>query len=496
MTRLETRFFLAAAALVALSLVVGACFSLRSSNGGGQTEFSGNRVVRPEDVALPAGYRIEAVASGLTFPTGVAFDDAGRAYVVESGYSYGEVFLTPRLIRIEEDGRATPIATGSNNGPWNGVAYARGRFYVAEGGERDGGRILRIDADGRITPVVEGLPSLGDHHTDGPVIGADGYVYFGQGTATNSGVVGEDNARLGWLSRHPDFHDIPCRDVTLTGANYRTRDAIHPGSSRFVETGAFQPYGTPARAGQTVAGAVPCSGAIFRVPLDGGPLELVAWGLRNPFGLALTPDGQLYATENQFDARGSRPVWGAGDLLWAIRPGAWYGWPDYHAGRRVDEGKRYDPPGRGPRPRALLASAPGTPPQPAAIFGVHSSSCGFDFSRSSRFGFVGEAFVAEFGDMAPTVGKTLSPVGFRVVRVNLGDGVVRDFAANHGTIPGPASKVGGGGLERPVAARFTPDGAALYVVDFGVLTVGKQKTEPRRETGVLWRISRVPEARP
>jgi hypothetical protein len=53
---------------------------------------------------------------------------------------------------------------------------------------------LRIDLHGSIMPLVEGLPSLGDHHTDGPVIGPDGFLYFGQGTATNS-VVGEDNAK-------------------------------------------------------------------------------------------------------------------------------------------------------------------------------------------------------------------------------------------------------------------------------------------------------------
>ena len=470
-------------------LAAVACFSLHPSGGGGETRFSGSRTVRGEDVALPSGYRIEAVARGLTFPTGVAFDDSGRAYVVESGYSYGEVFLTPRLLRIESDGRMTAIASGTNNGPWNGVAYADGHFYVAEGGEREGGRLLRIDPQGRIERIVEGLPSLGDHHTDGPVVGRDGYLYFGQGTATNSGIVGEDNAQFGWLSRHPDFHDVPCQDVTLAGKNYRTRDALHRSGSA-VETGAFQPYGTPAQAGARVAGKVPCTGAILRVRTDGGPVELVAWGLRNPFGLAISPDGQLYVAENQFDVRGSRPVWGAGDLLWAIRPGTWYGWPDYHAGRRLDGDDRYNPPAAGPRPVALLAAAPGTPPQPAAVLGVHASACGLDFSRSPSFGFVGEAFIAEFGDMAPAVGKTLAPVGFRVVRVNLGDGVTHDFASNRGTVSGPASKIGGGGLERPVAARFSPDGSALYVVDFGVLTMDGDKSQPRRETGVLWRITR------
>jgi glucose/arabinose dehydrogenase len=44
--------------------------------------------------------------------------------------------------------------------------------------------------------------------------------------------------------------------------------------------------------------------------------EVVAWGfLRNPFGLAFAPDGSLYVSENAFDDRGSRPVWGTADVL-------------------------------------------------------------------------------------------------------------------------------------------------------------------------------------
>jgi hypothetical protein len=98
---------------------------------------------------------------------------------------------------------------------------------------------------------------------------------------------------------------------------------------------------------------------------------------------------------------------------------------------------------------------------------VHSSSNGFDFSRNPAFGFVGQAFVAQFGDQAPVTGKTLAPVGFKVVRVDVSSGIIKDFAVNKGGVNGPASRIGDGGLERPVAARFDPSGAALYVVDFG-----------------------------
>jgi hypothetical protein len=45
-------------------------------------------------------------------------------------------------------------------------------------------------------------------------------------------------------------------------------------------------------------------------------------------------------------------------------------------------------------------------------------------------------------------------------------------------------------LERPVAVRFDPAGEALYVVDFGVMTLGPQGPMPRQKTGVLWKITR------
>lgn len=474
-------------AAVAGALAVAGCYGVVPSSGGGDATFMPPRRVNPADVAVPAGYRIEAVAQGLTFPAGIAFDEAGALHVIETGYSYGEVWTTPRLLRIERDGRATIVAAGTDNGPWTGVAFHRGVFYVAEGGELHGGRILRVSRDGQVSVLVENLPSQGDHHTNGPAIGPDGWIYFGQGTVTNSGVVGPDNAKFGWLKRYPAVSDIPCRDIRLRGVNFTSENAL-AGSGR-ASTGAFAPYGTPTAPGQVIAGRVPCSGAILRVNPDTRALDLVAWGLRNPFGLAFAPNGRLFVTENGYDVRGSRPVFGAGDVLWAITPGGWHGWPDYFRGVPLDSGTRFAPVG-GPTPPRLLAEDPGRPPLPAATLGVHSSSNGIDFSRSPRFGHVGQVFVAQFGDQTPDTGKVSGPVGFKVIRVDVETGVVEDFAVNKGAQNGPASKLGTGGLERPLGMRFSPDGSALYIADFGVMTIGPNGPEPRAGTGVIWRVTR------
>jgi len=130
------------------------------------------------------------------------------------------------------------------------------------------------------------------------------------------------------LKRHPLKHDVPCADVTLAGVNVESKDPIKGGDAK-ATTGAYSSFGVATQPGQVIKGAVPCSGAVMRVPINGGKPELFAWGFRNPFGLAFGPDGTLYVSDNGFDVRGSRPIWGAADHLFAVKQGAWYGWPDY-----------------------------------------------------------------------------------------------------------------------------------------------------------------------
>ncbi|WP_297816873.1 PQQ-dependent sugar dehydrogenase [Segetibacter sp.] len=464
------------------------CYKMRKSTGGAQIKTVQARQVSVADIALPKGYKIEPVSTGLTFPSAVTFDESGNLYVIETGYSYGEVFKSPKLLRLDRGGNTTTMATGTNNGPWTGVTFYQGNFYIAEGGALEGGRILRISMDGKITPLISNLPTIGDHHTNGPVI-KEGYIYFGLGTATNSGIVGIDNAHYGWLLRQNKFHDIPCADITLTGKNFNTGNILTTEENDVVSTGAFSPFGTTTVSGQVIKGTCPCSGSILRIPVSGGNPEVVAWGFRNPYGLALSPAGKLFVTENAYDDRGSRPVWGAGDVLWEIKDGLWYGWPDYSAGKSIINDEEFHAPGKG-KLEPLLAKYPNTPPKPTAIFAVHSSSNGFDFSKTSKFGYEGEAFVAQFGDMAPDVGKVMSPVGFKIVRVNVSNGVIQDFAVNRGYKNGPASQKKNGGLERPLSVKFDPAGTSLYVVDYGTIILKNHLQIPMEQTGMIWKITK------
>lgn len=472
--------------LILLSLFFQSCYRWHNSQGGGQLNYTPEqRQIDPDDVLLPEGYDIKVVVDGLTFPTAAVEDDEGRLYVIESGYAYGEVFLPPKLLRVREDGSTTLIVEGEQNGPWTGITYHNQHFYIAEGGELKGGKILRVDMNGNMESLVENLPSLGDHHTNGPVI-KDGYIYFGQGTATNSAVVGPDNAASGWLHRNPDFHDIPCKDIVLKGINYTSKNPLTEDPNDKVTTGPYMPFGESVTEGQIIEGKVPCTGAIMRIPLEGGAPELVSWGLRNPYGLSLSPSNELFVSENSYDVRGNRPVWGTGDVLWKIEEDTWYGWPDHNAGNKISYLKV---PGED-APKLVLAEYPQEPPQPVANLGVHSSSNGLDFSENPDFGFQGQVFIAQFGDMAPNVGKVWKPVGYKIVRVDVETGLVEDFALNKGKNNGPATWLKSGGLERPVSVNFSEDGQVLYIVDFGILTIERDGAKARERTGVIWKITK------
>src|SRR5437867_755333 len=98
-------------------------YTFLPSNGAGKAVFAPPRQVNPADVAVPPGYCIEPVVTGLNYPTAVVTDEQDRAYVLESGYSYGEDFAPPRLLRIEAGSQVSVVAIGdAKAGPWTGMS--------------------------------------------------------------------------------------------------------------------------------------------------------------------------------------------------------------------------------------------------------------------------------------------------------------------------------------------------------------------------------------
>lgn len=474
---------------------------------------------------VPDGFRVEVVMSGLTYPTSVEFDDSGAMYVAEAGYSYGDSSETPRILRVTTDGEVGVVASGSSLvGPVNDLLWHEGQMYVSHRG-----LISVIESSGEVRDLVEGLPSDGDHHNNQLAVGPDGKIYFGQGTATNSGVVGLDNFKMGWLKDHPEFHDVPARDITLVEKLFESPNPPET-TDELVQTLPFHPFGAADTDELTVPGQTKANGTILRMNSDGSELEVYAWGLRNPYGVMWSPDGKLYATENGFDVRGSRPIANDKEDIYIIKEDAWYGWPDYAMGLPITS-SRFKPKDK-PQPQFLMAEHPPVE-QPWMNFPTHSAIAKVAFSRSDAFG-QGRMFVAFFGHMVPMTGRAPDEHGgHRVVRIDpatkemetffgkthghggrggssqsgsedghAGDGHGDGGHGNGGVEEGGGeqsekSAGHGGGDDQPKSftpgprrlldVLFSPDGEALYIADFGALKISAGAV-PVPETGVIWRV--------
>jgi glucose/arabinose dehydrogenase len=350
------------------------------------------------------------------------------------------------------------------------------------------GKITRVRTDGSDREdVVDDLPSMGDHSNTEIVFGPDGNMYFGVGSATNSGVVGLDN--LSWVERFPDFHDIPGDDITVRDVNYETENPLEGGT---VMTGAYHAFGEEAGDREPIDSDEKCNGSILVYNFDEDDLDVMAWGFRNPFGLGFDADGKLWTINNGMDERGSRPVESDPDAMFQVERANWYGWPDYSIGRPVNQPLfAVD----GVIPELVLMDHPELSDfaEGFAHFEDHVSANKFDFSSSEKFRFEGDAFVAETGSIPVGTGAP-DLLGYRVTRVDMDNGDVSVFLANRSGRP--AMVTGEDGINKPIDAKFHPDhNDVLFVVDFGAFLPGGGTEEEfptiiEPETGAIYAIAR------
>jgi len=484
----------------------------------------GPRVVAPQlqstidrkIVEYPAETEFRTYIEGLTAPTAIAFDPSGALLIAEGGYDghRARIFgFRPdgSFFEIYPRGRQLPFGLGSDkfklHGPIGGMVVANGRIYVTHRDDQDRGMITAFGYDGSHTTIVADLPAQGDYSVTDIAMANNGRLYFGVGTATNSGVVGIDN--MPWLREYRHLADKPWGDVYLLGRRFDTPNPFAGifGGTDIAVTAPFQPFGRSIETRIPHASNGKPNGAIYSVDPNGGDLRVEAHGVRCPVGLGFSEPGLLYMTNQGMKLRGTRPVKDDPDVMLRMVHGQWYGWPDFSATLQDIRDPKFQPPVEmivksGYRDLSYLIDHERsglTPPNPnsnllTAEFRPLSGAAKFDFappsgpfSKMRQGGNV--AIVALMGDRAPFDSgglKLTGPTGYKVVQVNVDDKTVKDFIRN--TREGPASRHDIEiGLERPIDVKFGPDGA-MYVLDFGFMEMKKGREYVKGQTGRIYKL--------
>ena len=458
------------------------------------------------DIQVPAGFHAVRVVEGLDYPSSMTWDADGHLYILES-HTVPVPLLHPRILKVGDGGKLEELKLSGSQAPGGeaaiGLAFHDGYLYFSHE-EKDGSwGISRMRPEGGdVEAVMRGLPGSGDHNVNYLVFDKAGNLYFGLGSATNSGVVSShDPVNHKWLEKRPTMHDIPCRDLSLREAAFRDDNALTEDPADHAETGAYSPYGQPAPA--RIRGAALCTSAVYRLRPGASSPDLLAWGFRNPVALAFSPEGTLLIGMHGADVRGTRPVLDDPDAIYRLREGAWYGWPDYSAELVPLTDPRYRSPheffaegqdkldfvidhgasGLRPPDRSLLVAA--TDPH-AALGGMTVVPAGGPFGA-----FAGQLLISEMGDFRPTT-DAVHPerhAGFQVETVDLRSGRRAVFARNRGEGPAlPASRLDlTDGFERPVDVKVGPDGL-VYVLDFGVFEPTAKAAQVMPKTGKVFRI--------
>jgi len=538
-----------------------------------------------QDIVVPSGYQVSVFAKDLNFPTAVAFRGNSRSFevfVLESGHGLpsqcndeessvvGGVSsrtnpFTPDILVFDQNGKLIrgPLAKPSSgtdslqpHGPAIGLAFEKGlqggRLFATDsnqairavGAQNNSSRIVTVDpTSGKVTPFITGLPT-GDHPAEQITFKGE-WIYWSQGSTTNSGVVGNDNG--GGANQQ----DIPCQNITLSDNVFF--------SSPTVATSGYSPHsvrrpGAHIPAFDSATGAGICDGAILRARLDArnskATIEPFSWGYRNPFGIRFAPDdhplkGGLLVTENGEDERGARPTNNAPDRLQLAQQNPdgspdYHGWPD-HFGFLESTQAVFNPIG-GPGddlcnsltpgnlafpaciPRVTAQNPPGAvpvkpvlafPPQPVtaplALEPADVAAVGLDFVPNS---FVagpvrrGAALIGREGDFGFSAANGQPEAGHDVELVNFGGGngeplqIQQTRFAYNKTFE-QAFVSGLRGINRPVDLKFGPDSCA-YLVDYGaVRDFGRSDPDAKfvgdgngplvqiPRTGTIWKICKI-----
>lgn len=530
----------------------------------------------PPSINLPPGFTASVFAAGLNAPTGIAFlgsSSSFQVYVLESGHGLPSVCndetawpggefatnnpFTPDILVFNQNGKlirgplGKPTSSGGGfqpSGPAVDIAFVRGlsggplfatdsnQSTHQHNGQNNSSRISTVNPmTGAVTAFITDLPT-GDHPTEQLAFKGDGWIYWSQGSTTNSGVVGLDNGG------GQNQSDIPCQDIKLS------QNVFASGNSQF--TSGYSPFNT-----QNPGGTIPaffnsftgqvrqgvCDGAILRAQLSNpNNIQAFSWGYRNPYAIRFPPkghplDGGILAGMDGADERGNRPSNNAPEEIHLGRQNPdgspdYHGWPDRYGGLPTSQAV-FNPIGGSsddlcPAPfdqaacvaaltaagdipiRDVLSGPPQQITGPLANEGADSSFTGIDFVPDVfvigpvQPGAALYSLEGDFGFSPPNSSNPDAEIGHEVKLINFnqlpGSPLalrIQNFARNSTNDQAFITNING--FNRPTNIRFGPDGCA-YVVDYGAVRDNGPDTHfvgaangPLVQipgTGVVWKI--------
>jgi glucose/arabinose dehydrogenase len=367
-----------------------------------------------ETPTVPQGFRIEAIATGLSSPRNVYPLPNGDLLVIESKKEAKEPLERPKRLVM---GWVEAKAHGSGNGPSNRILLLRD----SNGDGKPDAQSVLIDH----LNAPFGVVLVGD-----ALYVADTDAILRYPFKAGDSKVGGEATKLVDLPAGPINHHWT---KSLTASPDGSKLYVGVGSnSNILERGLTAEMNRA---------------DILEVDPKTGAFHIFASGLRNPNGLTFYPGSDvLWTVVNERDELGPNLV---PDYMTSVKPGAFYGWPYSYWGQHEDARVRPQ------RPDLVKAAI-----KPDYGLSSHVAPLGLTFYTGSAFPaqFKGGAFIGEHGSW-----NRPERNGYRVVFVRFEDGkpvgqpmdFVTDFLK------------GDGARGRPVGVAVDKSGALIVADDVG-----------------------------
>jgi glucose/arabinose dehydrogenase len=390
-----------------------------------------SRLIRPEDLPRPGATRSAASVSRIVPRPSSAIPQVPAGFKIEL---FAEGLSEPRQMRVAPNGDIFVAETQA------------GRI-----------RVLRA-ADGSATPSANEIYASGLRKPFG-------IAFFPNGDDPQWIYVANTDSVVRFPYRKGDIKAAQKPEVVVAelphGYGHSTRDIVFTSDNKrmLVSVGsvsnAAEGMASPPETTQTWSSTHPLGASwaseidradVLSFDPDGKRLGTFATGIRNCVGLAVHPTtGDVYCSTNERDGLGDNLV---PDYVTRIREGAFYGWPWFYIGGNED------PHHTGERPDLKEKVT-----IPDVLIQPHSASLGLTFYNASAFPseYSGDGFAAEHGSW-----NRSRRTGYKVVRIRLKDGVptgeyedfVTGFVINDSDVWG-----------RPVGVAVAHDGALLVSED-------------------------------